>query len=572
MSDKVGFYNDQNMLLAVLAGALLILLFLIFEWKRLDRSHFIIRGIVTFLAVLSLLMIYLEPYLYKLENNDLCLIFTDGSTHQDSLMAAHPNSKIIQWSDSVAVERLTSQLIIDGFGIPDYDFWKLENREIIKLKVPRPGGIIDFYYNHKVQVGEQANFNFKVRDLQGHKLRLSALGSIVDSLTIDNDTEQIADLSFTPSVDGKYVFKIHLLDSANELISAEKLPIKIMAEEKRKVLMLNKQPTFESRFLKNHLIENGHSVFARSEITTDRYNYESVGFDFKRLSQLTAEILNNFDLVILSSGAIKSLSSGQLNNLKNQVKTKGLSVMVLLDDFTIRLPSWLRYETDKLTGNDKTLSINLEGENIEVDWPGFYLKQKHLSESVIDRNDVSYVLAKPYGAGAVGITVLQNTYKLALSGKNEQYKILWNRVLSSVLKKEKSPISIEERLVFEHVPLAIDVINKEESPELKYQNELLSLRQHEFVPDRWSATIWPKGRGWQKLQNRELESWFYVYDASDWVASSQQRIWDTNRRKFINQKISDINQQKVKVPISLWWFYLLLLLSVGYLWLEPKLK
>jgi hypothetical protein len=63
---------------------------------------------------------------------------------------------------------------------------------------------------------------------------------------------------------------------------------------------------------------------------------------------------------------------------------------------------------------------------------------------------------------------------------------------------------------------------------------------------------------------------YFVHNAEDWQALQSYRTSQQNKR-FFQQEI--LEEESVKMPIAInpLWFYGIFLISMGVLWLEPKL-
>ena len=77
-----------------------------------------------------------------------------------------------------------------------------------------------------------------------------------------------------------------------------------------------KYPTAEARYLKNFLIEKGHSVVARFQVSKNNYNHEYGNHEVVRLDRLTAEAIQSFDVMIVDYESLVSLNSFEKNQLE----------------------------------------------------------------------------------------------------------------------------------------------------------------------------------------------------------------------------------------------------------------
>ena len=77
-------------------------------------------------------------------------------------------------------------------------------------------------------------------------LRLISPAGVEDSVDINGTGQTPFVLSFRPRQPGLFVFTLSSQDSSSNILT-EKLPLEILAEQKLKILILQKSPTAEVR-------------------------------------------------------------------------------------------------------------------------------------------------------------------------------------------------------------------------------------------------------------------------------------------------------------------------------------
>lgn len=572
MNNYFGVFYEEYWLLAVVTAVFLLLLFGLLEWLRPNRKP-VVRISLTALAIACLLLIFLKPYYLSKSNGNVTIIFTEGHSHQDSLMDAYPNATVIYWSDTASITTTNSEFIIDGFGIPSYDLRKFDVKSVQFLPSSKPTGLIDFNYKAKVKVGENALVKLQVNQLANHQIIIKAQGTAADSAYIKNDSLQTIQLNYKPSSVGRVMLQFEAVNEKDEIVLFEQLPIDVVKEAQLKILVLNTQPTFESRFLKNYLMEQGHAVFTRSEITTNRYNFESSGFEFTRLDRLTEKSLEVFDLVVASSNTLSELSRSEKNALRNQVGEAGLGMILLQNDVRLSaLPDWLRFKIKDFNMDEKFIEVNFSENKTKLEAPETTFVVNGLQESILSFQGEALAVVKPYGQGLVTSSVIDNTYKLALKGEKVAFEAFWNDLIESVLTDDPSDLIVKTKIPVEDEPVTLQLWSNDALPEVLYQSASLPIIQREFIPQRWSATVWPLGAGWQNITLNDMDYAFYVFDENDWQQVRNNERYEINRKYFSKGTVTTPKVNDVKIPISLWWFYLLFLCSTAYLWLQPKLS
>ncbi len=563
----IGGLANLNLLFPVAIGGLIVWITSVwFEFKRADQSNIALRISALVVVVSSLVAMALKPYTYQEANVNTTIVLTEGHQKSDSLKLMHPNSKIIDWSDDILESSLSSHLIVKGFGIPKYDHWKLEGKQVDFVPENLSKGIIDVSYDLETEVDREWQIKLQTKGLSGHTLKLEAFGGIVDSVSILSDGVQ--ELSFTPSSEGRYVFHIQLMDGEGVMTKTYTVPIIIKASKKLNVLILNDQPNFETRFLKNHLKSKGHQLFVRTKITTDKYRYESIGLDIERMPTMTEELLEQFDLIVMSPEGLTSLPRSQKRVLNNTISNHGVGLLIYGSGYT-KLPSWSQFKTAGTEKEEISLTLGEQSEMLPIN--GYFVEPGLLEETVLGEDDEVVMAAKRIGKGKTGIITLANTYQLALSGKADFYSKLWSQAIQFLLKREDDPWHISPSFTYPHEPLDFQLVSTDDRPEVHYQHMQLPLRQHEFIADRWYGQLWPMKSGWHLLQEK-TEKWFYVFEEGDWQEVRQAGTLAANKLAFSDTSSTLRKIEMAPSEISLWWFFLLFLLGLGYLWLEPKLK
>ena len=181
------------------------------------------------------------------------------------------------------------------------------------------------------------------------------------------------------------------------------------------------------------------------------------------------------------------------------------------------------------------------------------------------------------GFGSVSTTVLSNTYALQLKGNQERYNRLWSALLTSVLKPESDVVFWEERggIGTPNEPYTIKFRTAvSEFTLTDTDGNSIPAAQHPNIPELWSATFYPEETGWFTLSfttgETVSEHAYYVFAEEDWQTIKTSARAKANR-DFFNNADADLKELLVKRPINPLYFFVMFVLAMGYLWLEPKL-
>ena len=116
--------------------------------------------------------------------------------------------------------------------------------------------------------------------------------------------------------------------AGNDTIEKETLPVQVQRGKKISVLMLSSSPDFDTKFIKNLLASQGHSVVARTTISKNKYSSDFLNAQQISLDRITASLLDNFNVVIADATALSSLPKGEEAAIQSQIVQKGLGLLI----------------------------------------------------------------------------------------------------------------------------------------------------------------------------------------------------------------------------------------------------
>jgi hypothetical protein len=129
-------------------------------------------------------------------------------------------------------------------------------------------------------------------------------------------------------------------------------------------------------------------------------------------------------------------------------------------------------------------------------------------------------------------------------------------------------------LIFKDEPFSFHIRTHLEKPKtLDEQNDLIPLINDINNNQFWRGKTYPKALGWQSMkleQDTTQVFHFYVTDTTKWKSMKSHKTFEANKRQFETSK-TESEPYTTRQPLTLVWLYLLFLLCIGYLWLEPKL-
>ena len=576
---ELTFVHSASWIPGLIAAIALFAVFVVKEWPRRSGS-FVWRLAAGLVAVLSLFAIALKPARLTSVDGKQGVLLTTGyqEAQLDSLRETNPQLKELVYQDYIDRDELDSisQLFILGSGVKPYDLWQLEGRTVKLLKKEIPNGIDQLSYSKTLSEGEDLNLTARyLKPKSGNQIVLQAPGNLgLDSIQFTAATDTVFSLQAKIKAPGDFVYNLIEKDSLGRVLNNEALPVHISPQKQLSVVMLSAFPSFEFKYLKNYLAELNHQVLVRSQLTQNRFKYEYFNQERKPFNALSTSGLNDLDLLILDAGAWQSLSQNEQNSIKDAVTQEGLGVFVM--------PSKeLFYGSQPLIDFDFTRTAQTEVElqdGTVVSTFGYYMNSAANFNATLKAANQILAGQRFIGFGSVSTTVLSNTYALQLKGNQERYKSLWSEILKSVLKPESDMVFWEEteQIVRPHEPYTIKFRTAvSEFTLTDTDGNSIPVIQDPDIPELWLATFYPEETGWFTLRfstgDTVSEHAYYVFAEVDWKARAAQGLTKANQ-DFFRKGDAEVEELQVKRPINPIYFFVLFVLAMGYLWLEPKLQ
>lgn len=434
---------------------------------------------------------------------------------------------------------------------------------------PAPTGVVELntttYPEHR-----RVFLTGKVRGSKGSRLALRGPGGEEDSITIRTNALSPFELGFTTKVPGQYVYTLTRTDSTGR-VSAEEIPIEVAPSRKLSVLMLQAYPQAEVRFLKNYLAEKGHSLVTRFQVSKNIFRYEVANGAKQPSGSLSAEKLEDFDLVVADNESLSRLS-GEENGALDQAVKKGLGLLVLLEGMPdarkfpgsilqlaqVRdVPDTIRHRVGSF-GSFTSPYVAVKAAN--------RVQPLHRSGSTLLQGLVLV------GEGKIAVQTLRETYRLALGGDNGAYAALWTPLLEKASRRADVPVKLRMTTpfpVYPGEPIDFEVIGPLVNVVAPHDNTI-PLAEDLLVDDRWTGRFWAGDSGWGAVTAADsLKHYVFVSKPGSWKSLRAE----VQRRE--NRLVSSTPGQTATVvrrkPIEPLIFFILFVLAAGFVWLAPKL-
>ena len=551
------------------------------------------------MAMMALLLAGLRPT-YSVEKNSKTIILKTANAIKgqlDSLQKALPGAEMIDLEESAFGSDLNQlfwsqpeiqQLHIVGDGLPDYALDMLSGKSASFYLNEPPAGLRKLNYNKRITVGKNLKLSGEYRHENEamYRLFIQSPGGKKLIRTFEKAGLYAFEVELPMKEAGQFLFSLLVEDHSGELLAKEDFPVVIDQAQAIRVFLLNQAPTFESKYLKNWLADEGYSVAVRSTISRDKYKTEFLNGSRKNLNRISEDLLDEFDVLLLDVQTLAALSRSEQNQILSAVN-QGLGLCLLANtppkDWS--LPSGLK---SSINFPLQTGAAGFSVENsFELTKIPFSIAEDFGIFPILQSNSGQTVAAwKILGEGRISLNLIPDTYLLLLDGKAELYHRFWSPIIGTTARQHarktfweseghlciqpKQPLDLQ--LTYEGMPPVGQFTNRQDSTAISFY-----FRQHPFIPGRWTATIWPDSSGWMQVFLKdfpETSEWFYVQEKTAWntLCTSHQiektRIWS------LEHPPSDQLQMPVEKeshPVPLWWLYFLFLVAAITLWLEEKL-
>ncbi|MBC3540596.1 hypothetical protein ACFSC6_11960 [Rufibacter sediminis] len=578
-----------------------------FSWlavRRPDRRRLIWRLLATWGVVACLVLLLAPPHLTRSYNASEAILLTEGyspDTLRALMKTLRPRPQVYGFETKAngaeAVPDLTSfrqahpavkTLHVLGNGLPAEEIVALSGVRLVPHFSPLPAGVLAASWSPEITLGEEVlvQGTFHGTATQPVNLFLQAAGQPRDSVELRKGVDQPFALRFRPKAAGQFVYNLRWKD-ADDSVQQEDVPVVVQAPRRLSVLLLSSAPSFEGKFLKNALAQQGHSVALRSQMSKDIYATELVNLPALTLNRLTPSLLQKFDVVLLDDVTLQRLSGGEKQALQQAVRQQGLGVLTSVSPQTTKAVPFFteavfRTISEKQARNGAVRWAKQTGTSPVLPLSNAVLQPKEGQQALAWEQKPTQALVVHYrkGLGQVGISLVPETFPLALEGKETLYQQYWATILTALAKPEEAvPVTFAstDRPFQEHQPVtfvsSVPLTNASfTSGNAKVQPAIY--RQTD-APDNSYATgmIWPQSSGWQTLTlNKKTRVPVYIHASAGWTTQKLQ-----TQRQALLRAASQVHPSskalglKREEPVSLWLIGSVLVSLLGFLWLEEKL-
>ncbi|MBD1397324.1 hypothetical protein H9Q13_09120 [Pontibacter sp. JH31] len=580
-------------------------------WRRPDRRRLAWRLLASAVAGISLVLILFPPTFQRALDPSIAILLTEGY-EVDSLdilldrLEPRPLIYTYQTNSSKAVAipdlytfRLENPQVqtvhVLGFGLAEQELQALQNTTLVPHLSRMPAGIASITWPEAITLGEPITVAGQYTQTPDKEttLYLQAFGQARDSITLKETGRHPFQLRYTPKQEGSYTYTL-IEKSGNKTDTLGLVPVQVYPAAKPAVLLVSSFPLFEFKFLKNHLGQLQHKVALRSTVSKGMHQREWLNMPHTDLGRISARLLQQFDVVITEPQALQELSSIERTALQRSVTEDGLGVLTIAgEQLGNRTTAFFTNFQSKRLSQQDTRNARARWTNgttaTAIPASPFTLVSSEAVTGLIEEQGNNLLAAgRRAGWGTVALSVVPQTFSWQLEGKQSTYASYWAHLLSSVAKREvqeKFWQLAKPQVPQLHQPATLKLTDytwREASsvPEATIRHLTdttqtgIALQQSIFQPEMHEGTFWPRRLGWHVVEAEGVKPFYFlVQDSTAWTHQAIQGKRDATLQ-FATQQRSPNSKNTTayteeQVPVV--WFFLLFVLSSGFLWLEEKL-
>ena len=409
------------------------------------------------------------------------------------------------------------RLVVTGWGLDSAGLAAAGDRSLAFDPAPIPAGIATVRWPAVVPLGARLVVRGTATGMPaGTPIQLVGPEGIADSGRIARDSTFV--VGTRPPAAARLRYTLRLLPERGPAVT-ESLGVAIVTRPPPRVLILDRSPSFESRYLEDWLRDAGGSLAARTEISRGRYRtrYLNRAAD---LGWLSASVLRSFDVAVLGTRTLAALEPSERVALESAVRDSGLGVVLRAEDAAPRGSGLLEGFSLAASGAvDPTSRLVWDGDSAgrrTVGLAPLVLRGDDATRSLASDSAGGPVAAwRRTGAGAVAVSLVATPSRWRLAGEADRFASYWSLLLGAVSRPAATGWEVDGPAMVDR-PLRLVRYGPDTTPAAVVDGpddgrDSLFLAQDVIVPTRWEGRYWPRTPGWHRVSGDSL---FLDFDAA----------------------------------------------------------
>jgi hypothetical protein len=296
-------------------------------------------------------------------------------------------------------------------------------------------------------------------------------------------------------------------------VVAETVGVAVVDRPPPRILVLDRSPSFESRYLEDWMRDAGGALAIRAEISRGRYRTRYLNSSATDLHRLSGPALRSFDVVVLGTRTLATLQPSERAALESAVRDEALGVVLRAEQPAARGGGLLEgFSISAGGGIERIARVAWAGDSSgrgAVGLAPLTLQGDGATRMLAADSAGNPVAAwRRSGAGAVAVTLVATPSRWRLAGEGERFASYWSLLLGAVSRPAAAgweaigPAMVDRPLRLirsgpDTAPAAMV-----EAPDGRRDSVFLS--QDLIVPSRWEGSYWPRMAGWHRLNGDSL--------------------------------------------------------------------
>lgn len=533
--------DPLNLLLAAAALALLaVQLGLVYTRHRHSR-RFGIRLALNVLLWMIVVAWMLDPSVQTMRNRQVAVLVAENVPAEVSrqLRDSLPDASVI--SASEIRESDPDTLVLLGQAFDDAILARIaqlpQMPDLQWVPYFQPGEFQHLHWNGTVKKGEMQRIEGEINAQLGQRLKVSYAGRTLDSTRLKAGINRIR-LEFPAFSEGRMAVALQLDGRTSDTVRFFAQP-----EPRLTVRFLLDNPDFETRNLATWLGKNGHSVIYDAGLSTNIRSQVNINKAAAPDLLITSADKASQAAVKKVLGDGKSVLFLQPGNLPEAVKA-------------INHALGTRFAVERIS-NDESVAVSPELSAL----PFRFVPRSFQNRAA------HYPLAVEQVNGKIGISLLNETFPLQLSGDSLGYAKVWNEILAWT-RPAIGPFTSVATPVFRGVAATVHLNDFRQLPTWLQTGADTAYVTASPLNARSGIATWrPSESGWQALHD-SLGTEVYIEGGSHLQQAARMR-------QFVQgfSKAGQTADQPATTfrKLSPWLWFSLIVILLTALWIEPML-
>ena len=583
-----------------------------------SRRHRVARAMLLAIACVALFLLAAQPMRWQTLRAVEAVLVTSGAGARDLANASAaglrawavpasagepvPPAGAPPLPDAPALARLhpeVTRVRLAGHGLSAWELAELPLPVAAAEPPALPCGIARVGWPRRLALGEALEVSGLVAGVPASGAALQLSGPAIGETSVRLPAGARPFLfRVLPRGPGRHLLELRL-EAAGRAPRAETLDVEVIAETPPALLWLDAAPSAEAREVKRWLAAAGGAFAWRAQISRGLSRDEVVGTAPLPRGPLTAALLRRFDLIVADPRALAALGAGERAALAAAVREDALGLLLRAGNAATPAALGVAFATRPLPGGGELAA--------RLDWPDgdsapLPLPARELAPlgSLVpfagDRAGRTLAAWRPLGNGAVGGSLVDDTWRWVLAGHAADHRRYWREAIATLARNAPAAarwdISPGPALVGSPVTLTLSANSAtgastaaslprspaDTTPTAARVRSpagdvlALPLRQDAYEPGRWSTTFWPREPGWHQVGEGNAATSLWVAPAERWTTWRLAGRQEATAARVASPRPTrdDASPVRQRAPMPRWPFFALLLVALATLWADEQ--